>query len=230
RYYFLNNANIWLWGLYGNKNPKGWELAGTSKNTIELGGRIQLPVKIGEAALSFHHRKTDMSALLPESSLVLDEVPDYRIGFDTKLDCIIGFWLEGTWVTKSADLGFYKNEELLNTGIDYTFGIGNGLSATFEQLLMSYDEKPFDFENTTTFSLLNISYSIGLFDNLSAIIYYNWTDNSIYNYINWHKQFNKISFYLMAYWNPDVYRIPTQSTIENLYGGKGIQLMLVFNH
>ena len=21
RYYFLNNANIWLWGLYGNKNP-----------------------------------------------------------------------------------------------------------------------------------------------------------------------------------------------------------------
>jgi hypothetical protein len=95
---------------------------------------------------------------------------------------------------------------------------------------MSYDEKPFDFGNTTTFSLMNISYPIGFFDNLSAIIYYNWTDNSIYNYINWHKQFNKISFYIMAYWNPDVYRIPTQSTIENLYGGKGIQLMLVFNH
>jgi hypothetical protein len=23
RYYFLNNANIWLWGLYGNHDPRG---------------------------------------------------------------------------------------------------------------------------------------------------------------------------------------------------------------
>ncbi|MFZ2339285.1 MAG: hypothetical protein WAW07_06110 [Bacteroidales bacterium] len=25
RYYFLNNANIWLWGLYGNHDPRAWE-------------------------------------------------------------------------------------------------------------------------------------------------------------------------------------------------------------
>jgi hypothetical protein len=25
RYYFLNNANLWLWGLYGNNEKRGWE-------------------------------------------------------------------------------------------------------------------------------------------------------------------------------------------------------------
>jgi hypothetical protein len=34
----------------------------------------------------------------------------------------------------------------------------------------------------------------------------------------------------MAYWNPDVYKIPTQNNEQTLFAGKGIQLMLVFNH
>src|SRR5512133_1230769 len=31
RYYFLNNANLWLWGLYGNDKPKAWEMGKTTK-------------------------------------------------------------------------------------------------------------------------------------------------------------------------------------------------------
>jgi hypothetical protein len=31
RYYFLNNANLWLWALIGNDEPKGWELIPTAK-------------------------------------------------------------------------------------------------------------------------------------------------------------------------------------------------------
>jgi hypothetical protein len=229
RYYFLNNANIWLWGLYGNKNPSGWEIVGTTKNKIELGGRVQLPITIGEMAFSYHQRKADFSEISPEFS-AYNDIPDHKIGFDTKLDVVVGLWLEAVWVFKGADLGMYKNQEIINIGTDYTFGVGNGLSATFEQLVMSYDEKAFSFENVTSFSLLNVSYPIGMFDNLSAIIYYNWTDNKAYNYINWQKQFNKITFYAMAYWNPDVYKIPTQNNEQNLFAGKGIQLMFVFNH
>jgi hypothetical protein len=36
--------------------------------------------------------------------------------------------------------------------------------------------------------------------------------------------------YLMAYWNPEEYRIPTQEMEQNLYAGRGIQLMFVLNH
>ncbi len=32
RYFFLNNANIWLWGLYGNDKVKGWEIIPSKKN------------------------------------------------------------------------------------------------------------------------------------------------------------------------------------------------------
>ena len=229
RYYFLNNANLWLWGLYGNNKPKGWEIASTTKNKIEFGGRLQMPLSIGEIALSYHQRKADFSEVSPEFS-TLNDIPESRIGFDTKLDVVVGLWLEASWVFKDAYLGMFKNQEIINIGTDYTFGVGNGLSATFEQLVMSYDEKAFAFENVTSFSLLNASYPIGMFDNLSAIIYYNWTDNKAYNFINWQKQFNTITLYVMAYWNPKDYQIPTQNTEQTLFAGKGIQLMFVFNH
>jgi hypothetical protein len=229
RYYFLNNTNIWFWSLYGNKNPKGWEISGTSEKTAEFGGRIQVPVIIGEAGLTFHNRKADLSGINP-LFVNYDEIQENRFGFDVKLDYIIGFWVEASWINKKAEVGILKNQKLLNIGMDYTFGVGNGLSATFEQLLMSYDEKAFDFENITSFSLLNLSYPIGLFDNLNAITYYNWTDNKMYNFVNWQKQFDKISIYLMTYWNPKNYLIPSQNTEYNLFGGKGVQIMFVLNH
>ena len=59
RYYFLNNTNIWLWGLYGNNETKGWEFIPTESNTPEFGGRIQVPVPRGEIGLSYHTRKID---------------------------------------------------------------------------------------------------------------------------------------------------------------------------
>ncbi len=49
RYYFQNNANIWLWGLYDNNELKGWETAPTIDNGAEFGGRFQLPLPTGEA-------------------------------------------------------------------------------------------------------------------------------------------------------------------------------------
>ena len=124
----------------------------------------------------------------------------------------------------------FKDQEILNLGVDYTFGIGNGLTAIFEQLVASYDKAPFSFTNTITFSMLNMTYPVGIFDNLNLIIYYDWTNNAAYNFINWQKQFDKLSIYLMGYINPKDYKIPAQGAAENLYGGSGVQLMYVYNH
>jgi len=229
RYYLLNNANIWLWGLYGNNNPRGWDIAGTNKHIPEVGGRIQVPVPAGEAGLSYHHRIAD-TRNLGELISPFSEVPENRLGFDIKLDLIVGLWLEGSWVKRNKDLGMFTNQEILNAGTDYTFGVGNGLNVIFEQLLAAYDDKPFNFQNTSSFSLLSLSYPIGLFDNISGIVYYDWKNKNSYNFINWQKQFNKISLYLMAYWNPENYVIPTQDSDQNLFAGRGIQIMLVLNH
>ncbi len=57
RVYFLNNANIWVWGLSGNKGLKTWEQGTTSHQIPESGGRLQLPALSGEAALTYHFRR-----------------------------------------------------------------------------------------------------------------------------------------------------------------------------
>lgn len=229
RYYFLNNANIWLWGLYGNKDPKGWELAGTNSSFPEAGGRIQVPVPAGEAALSYHYRIADTRNI---SDIVTpySKIRENRLGFDIKLDLVVGFWLEGSWVTKNKDLGIFTNQEILNAGLDYTFGIGNGLYLALEQLVAANDEKAFGFENIAMFTLMSLSYPLGLFDNISGIVYYDWKNNNSYNFINWQKEFNNITLYFMGYWNPENYIIPTQKTEQSMFAGRGIQFMLVYNH
>lgn len=228
RYYFLNNTNIWVWGLYGNKELKGRELIKTNINIPEFGGRIQFPIPLGEAGISYHHRVADSKDLVGMVP-VYDEIPENRIGIDAKWDLIAGVWFEGALVTKSKDIGVLTNQEIFTVGSDYTFGIGSGLNVTLEHMLFANDEKAFEFANTNNSSGLSVRYPIGMFDNISAIFYYDWTNNSVYNFVNWYRSFDHTTFYVMAYWNPESVQMPS-SGVQNLYGGKGIQVMFVFNH
>jgi hypothetical protein len=229
RYYFLNNANIWLWGLYGNNERRGWETVPVNKKIPEFGGRLQLPVPGGEAAISYHHRVADSRDMGTEIT-PFERIPENRFGFDAKWDLKAGLWLECSFTHKSKDIGILTNQLIMNAGIDYTFPAGNGLYAAFEQLLVTYDEKPFSFSNKTSFSMMTLSYPIGLFDKLSAIVYYNWTGNNVYSFLNWQRQFDNVMLYLMAYWNPESFQLPAQTSSQNIFAGKGIQLMFVFNH
>lgn len=229
RYYFLNNMNVWLWGLYGNGNLKGWEFLNSEKKIPEFGGRFQTPLPKGEAGFAYHHRIADCSNL-SDSTIMFDRVTENRFGFDAKFDIVMGLWMEASWSRFKENIGMYSNLEIINLGMDYTFGLGNGLTVIYEQLVASYDENAFEFKNTTTFSLLNLSYPVGIFDHISAIIYYDWSNKKSYNFLTWQKQFNKFTFFLMGYINPKKYNIPTQGANEILYAGSGIQLMMVFNH
>jgi hypothetical protein len=143
---------------------------------------------------------------------------------------VLGWWVEASWSDYTEKIGRYSNQEIINLGVDYTFGLGNGLTFIYEQLIASFDENPFEFNDPSTFSLLNLSYPIGIFDNISVITYYDWANNTIYNFLNWQRQFNKFIFYMMGYINPKDYNIPAQGAGDILYAGSGVQLMLVFNH
>ena len=231
RYYFLNNSNIWFWVLYGNKNPKGMEVIKTNSSFPEIGGRFQFPVPAGETGISYHHRVAD-SRELDELISGYEKIDENRIGLDAKWDLLVGLWLEAAWITKNKDLGMFTNQEILTLGSDYTLGIGSGLKVTLEHMLYSFDKKAFNFENTVNFTGLFVNYPIGMFDNISAIFYYDWKNNSAYNFINWFRQFDKTTLYVMGYWNPENAAIPTmgKGSAENLFGGIGIQIMYVFNH
>jgi hypothetical protein len=229
RYYFQNNANIWVWGLYGNSKTKGWETIPVNKSVPEFGGRIQVPVPGGEAGISYNHRVADSrnSGLpVPEH----DRIGENRFGLDAKWDITVGLWVEGSYSKKNINTGFLSNELALNAGLDYTFPAGNGLYLAYEQLLASFDEQTFAFENRKSFSLVTASYPLGLSDKLSTFIYYDWEENNVYSFLNWQKQFDRFIFYLMAYWNPQTILLPSQSGTGNLFAGQGIQFLFVFNH
>jgi len=229
RYYFLNNANLWLWGLYGNNERRGWEVVPVNKRIPEFGGRIQLPVPSGEVAFSYHHRVAD-SRNMESIATPYDRIPENKFGFDAKWDLKTGLWIEGSFTNKRKEIGILSNQLVMNAGIDYTFALGSGLYVACEQLLAFYDDKPFSFSNQTSFSLMTLSYPVSLFDKLSTIIYYNWTDNSVYSFLNWQRQFDKIMLYVMAYWNPESFQLPAQTSAQNIFAGKGIQIMFVYNH
>ncbi|MEQ9443914.1 MAG: hypothetical protein RIG62_33045 [Cyclobacteriaceae bacterium] len=229
RYYFLNNANIWLWVLYGNEDVKGWERIRTYEQQPEFGGRIQHPVPRGELAISYHHRTADSRGLGAET-LEYAKIPEDRIGLDGKWDITIGVWFEGSWTHKGKDVGIFTNQTLLNAGIDYTFGVGNGLNVVAEQLVTSYDQQAFAFSNTSTLTGTSISYPTGLFDNLSAVFYYDWTNSNLYSTINWQRDYNKFTVYVMAFSNPVSGQSIQQNDLVNPLAGRGLQIMLVYNH
>ena len=229
RYYFLNNANVWLWALYGNENRKGWESIQTYEQYPEFGGRIQYPVPRGEVALSYHHRTADSRGIGAEL-LEHAKIPEDRIGLDGKWDITVGFWLEGSWTHKHKDVGIFTNQTLLNAGVDYTFGIGNGLNVVGEQLMISSDETAFAFINPSTLTGTSISYPTGMFANTSAVFYYDWTNNDLYSTLNWQRDYKKFTLYVMAFVNPSNGQSLQQNDLVNPLAGKGIQLLLVYNH
>ncbi|OFY44454.1 MAG: hypothetical protein A2X18_01980 [Bacteroidetes bacterium GWF2_40_14] len=237
RYYFSNNTNIWLWGLYGNTEQRPWELGSTSEGVPEYGGRIQFALPKGEAALSFHHRKAETASMISllqqndPSTTVTPNVRENRIGFDVKLDLSVGLWIEASWTGKRADFDIYTNQELITVGTDYTFGIGNGLNVVFEHLLFSYDQNPLQFKNTGNLSALSASYPLGLFDNISYMSFYEWKSGGLYNFVNWRHTFKKTELYVMGYINPEQQLMTGGGlTSSSRFTGKGIQVMLVFNH
>ena len=229
RYYFLNNANIWVWALYGNENRKGFESTQTYKKHPEVGGRFQFPVQSGEFGISYHHR-TANSEKLGIDSLRFARIPENRIGIDGKWDLVVGLWIEASYTQKQQNLSFLTNQTLVNAGTDYTFGLGNGLNVVLEQLVFAFDDKPFAFQNPRAFTAMTMSYPLGLFDNISSVLYYDWSSQSLFSFVNWQRSFNKFMLYTMAYWNPTDVQLPQQNGFTNPFSNKGVQVMVVFNH
>jgi hypothetical protein len=230
RYYFLNNSNIWLWGLYGNEGTKGWEFIPTAEGNLEYGGRIQVPFFKGEIALTYHHRRIDLAkGMIP---IFADDpiIPEERVAFDGKWDIGIGLWVEGALIRQDSPALLFKWKQSLNVGLDYTFGIGNGLHVLGEHFFLGTANNAFEKGEGFDFSALSMNYPLGLLDTLSGIFYYDWENKNFYRFINWQRTYDRWSFYVMGFWNPESFQIYQNQPESSLFAGKGFQVMVVFNH
>jgi hypothetical protein len=230
RYYFLNNANAWLWVLLPENKSKTWELYPSYTKLPEIGGRLQYPLGGGELAFSFHQRWANISSLQPIGNDRFS-VSEQRYGLDGKWDLKVGLWFEATLTHIDHSMDSLTNQQMISVGSDYTFGIGNGLHLTLEQLFASYSKKVFRYSDSPLgFTALSASYPISLFDQVSVILYRDWLFKTTYSFVSFQHQFNKITLHAMGWWNPSTYRIPSQKQEGNTFSGKGFQLMLVYNH
>ncbi|MBR9775763.1 MAG: hypothetical protein GYB55_12370 [Cytophagales bacterium] len=229
RYTFLNNANIRIWGLYGNEKARGFDVVPTNNSIPEFGGRIQHPVPKGELAFSYHHRSANTKTLGHVSAL--NKIPENRIGLDGKWDLGIGLWFEGVYIHKEKNVQNLTNQTLLNIGVDYTFPLGTGLNAVLEHMQVNFDEKQFSVNNGMHISAATFMYPISFFDNLSTVFYYDWASKNTSFFLNYSHQFQKLTGYLMAYYNPENTQTGIQQNeLFNQFQGPGIRLMLVYNH
>ena len=224
RYYFLNNANIWTWGLLCN-DTKGYETMSSDKLMPEFGGRIQIPVPRGEVALTTHHRNIKMSGIRVEDTSNDLNYTDNRIALDGRWDIVVGAWFE-TAIQKIKGSGIDRYTKMSTLGLDYTFGIGNGLYVLAEHMITQTATELFKSDREYQFSAMMLNYPLGMFDTISLMAFYSWQTEDFIQYINWQRAYDNIAINLALFHFPD-----TQfSTINTMECDIGFRVMIIYNH
>jgi hypothetical protein len=231
RYYVQNNANFWLWGLYGNNDTKGWELAPTERKAPEYGGRAQSPLWSGEIGVTYHHRRADLNPLISNTTVTDGPAaPEDRLGLDGKWDIGIGVWFEAVLTHQVSDILLARYQRQWTAGADYTFPIGNGLYIATEYFRSERAREPFSSGEGAGFSALSLNYPVGTVDHVSALFYRDWTNHEWYRLLTWERTYDNWSFYLLGFWNPASFQIYHTQAGVNPFAGSGFQIMTVFNH
>lgn len=233
KYFFQNNANVWLWGLIGNNKAKGYEPWGSSQWKPELGGRFESPVGRGEMGLSTHFRTLEF-VNLPSSRFQKFETSESRIGLDGKWDIGIGLWFESSVTyTDTQNNNFpllFKVQDLWNVGADYTLPIGSGVGVTLEYFRYHAGNQFLLNGNGLNVLGTMLTYPISMLDNLSGMVFYLPDQHKWMNYLSWGRTYDNLNIYAIGYWNPaNVQLVSAQSQSRNLFAGKGLQLMLNYN-
>lgn len=183
RHNFVNNSNFWLWCMLGEDTAKGNEMLPGVKDKPEFGGRVQIPNPIGESGISAHYRQ-------------LNTGDEYRVGLDHRYDGPVGAWLEasGSYYDDAAG-GALRYMAAATLGMDYTFGIGNGMAMTLEHMALAGSKGSLgDLHNLSTYTTVTLNYPLGLLD--SAIVYatHDWKQKRnnlaviwrrVYDYLSW---------------------------------------------
>ena len=235
RYYFKNNSNLWLWALTGNSKTKGWEMTANSRRfSPEFGGRYQMPIPAGEAALTVHYRQsTTVPVLDPETISTMNrETGEFRVGLDARVDVGVGLCIESTYQRMFRDVGLLNNQFMFSGGVDYTFGVGNGLMVDLEHLVYAYGDV--DLSSVRNMTALMSTYPVGFSDMLSFVGMYGWDDHDWHLFLGWKRDFDAWSLNLNAFWNSKLSSFAPQHQSDAFFGvgmeSIGVQLIVIWNH
>jgi hypothetical protein len=208
RYYFLNNANLWLWGIYGSGSLKGLETIKTKYGSVESGGRCQFPVPKGELAVSVNSRQDELGRA------------ENRLALDGNWDIGPGVWFElcsGETITGPVNSLW---QSCFTAGGDYT--LNSGMTLTCEHFIRAYGAKIDRTDTLASISALSAAYSPGIMDSLNAMFFYGWEQKTLDPYFGWQRTYDDWKINLIAFSSP--------GNFGTALSGTGVQLVLTFNH
>lgn len=211
RTYFHNNANLWLWGIWGRSDETSLEQFFTDEDLPEIGGRIQFPFTICEAALTYHWKENANTQGI-----------ENRLGLDARWDLEIGFWIE-TYISKftEAQNNFHRS---ITLGADYTIPWGNGLYILAEYLQFSQMADEFFKETSNAHNTaISLSYPFNIFENLSSIILIDLNENELYSSFTYQYTMNYLSIYVNLFLN-------SQNNSPNIFNENKLQVILRWNY
>lgn len=224
KYTALNNADCWIWLLLGNDDPKGMDILGSDSDWPEVGGRFQFPVLHGEMAVACHSRQVDVS------DYFLSDYDEQRYAADGRWDVGVGLWFEA--VAQHQEIPFVPYEWLKmgTAGMDYTFGIGNGLHVLGEHMVLSIAKYFSEWKNNYHYSAFFVNYPVTLFDAVTYIGYYDHDQKNYAQYASWQRTYDKVvvSFSLFRY--PEASQSVFGFQANSAGAGSGGQVMVIFNH
>jgi hypothetical protein len=224
RYYFQNNANIWLWGLFGNDEAKGYGLFPTAPERPEFGGRVQLPVPKGEVGISSHVRRV-RAQLITEAEFL-----EKRIGLDGRWDVGVGLWFElvgQQWENDDLPFEFTK---MITLGLDYTIGIGNGIYAVVEHADNTVSEQWWGRDEDNQISAYSLSYPVSMFDTVIGYGFYDWENRNYYQYVGWQRTYDRWIINPSLFWYPEDGSTDLGREQNYLGSGYGVQIIIIYNH
>lgn len=235
RYYWLNNANLWLWSIWPDDEAKGLEFLPTREDQPEFGGRIQYPFFSGELAFSGHYRQAAFPELL-QLITNREAFDEQKFALDGKWDPLMGLWFEAVMVRRDLQLPanpiLFKNTWFLTLGTDYTFPISNGLRVTLEQMLIRNSDGQVISSQSADLTALYMNLPMGLLDALTAVAYVDWQNQRFSQFIGWNRTYDSWSFNANVFWsseNAAVSVINSSAFAANSIE-RGIQIQAVFNH
>jgi hypothetical protein len=181
-------------------------------------------------AATYHHRVANPGSVLPDSITNGQTFGEHRFALDTKFDLLVGLWFEAAVIHQDMDFTELRYKSLLNAGMDYTFDLGNGLNIMAETFGSLQGDKLLGAEEKVFLGLVSATYPLNIIHNVSAMLFYDFSNKEIYRFVNWTMTYDRWSFYLMGFWNPGTSNLYNFKTETNLYSGWGFQVMAVFNH
>ncbi len=204
------NTAIWTWTLIDTNGPVAWNLPALRSPRFQFGGRSELPLPQGEAALTFHHlcaSDKDPGHIIETAGMQAEN----RIGFDAKIDVGIGMWAEATYTFRSEQVIMPNWNSATAVGLNYTFAIGNGLAVLFEHLVRA---EPSGWSHTTAGMA---DYPLSLLDNVRIVVLTDWSNHRQQGYLTWQRQLDNWLFSIAGSGSSN----PAQT---------GLQFMIAFNH